>query len=192
MKAIRLYFLLITLLVLSAGGIVGTFAWGRNQLEANSNTVSSLLAERDAQRDNIIILQQAEAQLAEAEYANSLLEKLLPKEKNQEALVLDIIYTATAESKIPISNITSFSFSGSDGPSALSGTIPLKEIPGVSEYPFNLELKNISYTALLTLLSEVEKNGRIIQIDVVQITPSKTSSGLLTSVNLSMKAYVLP
>lgn len=192
MSAKRFYFILLALLVLSAGGIVGAFVWGKDQLKENANVVSELIAERDAQRENIIILQQAETQTNKIESVDNLLNNLLPNEKNQETLILDIIYTATSESSIPLASITSFSFSGSDDPNALSGTNPVKEISGVLEYPFSIELQEISYQSLLKLLYEVENNGRIIQVDTVQITPSKVDPGVLSSVNLTMKAYVKP
>jgi Tfp pilus assembly protein PilO len=192
MKAKQLYFVLITLIILSAGGIIAAFLWGKGQLETNSESVSLLLAERDAQRENIIILQKAEVQSQEVDEVNELLNRLLPLEKNQETLILDVIYIATSESGIPLSSIATFSFSGAGDPDSLSGTKPYKEIAGVLEYPFNLELKDITYDSLLKLLTEIEQNGRIVQVDTVQITPSKIAAGLLNSVSLSMKAYVKP
>jgi len=191
-KAKQFYFILLALLILSAGGIIGAFVWGKGQLKTNASNVSNLLAERDAQRDIVISLQQAEARADEVENINKILDRLLPKAKNQETLVLDIIYTATAQSGIPVSSISSFAFSGSGDPDALSGTEPLKDIPGVLEYPFNIEIKDISYTTLIKLLNEIETNGRIIQVDNLQISPNKTDPGLLTSVSLSLKAYVKP
>lgn len=192
MDAKKLYYTLIALVVLSTLAIFGAFSWGKNQLEQNSSSVSELIAERDAQQENIIILQKAEKENEEIEEVNQLLERLLPTEKKQETLVLDIIYTATAESGIPLSSIATFAFSGGGDPDALSGTFPSKDVPGVLEYPFTLELKEISYDALLQLLEEIETNGRIIQVSTVQITPDKTNTSLLSSVSLSMKAYVKP
>ena len=192
MKAKQFYFVLLSLLILSAGGIIGAFVWGKGQLKTDASNVSNLLAERDAQRDIIIALQQAEARTDEVASINKTLDRLLPKQKDQETLVLDIIYTATAQSGIPASNISSFAFSGSGDPDALSGTEPLKDIPGVLGYPFNVEIKNISYDTLIKLLNEIETNGRIIQVDNLQISPNKTDPGLLTSVSLSLKAYVKP
>jgi Tfp pilus assembly protein PilO len=192
MKARHFYIVLLTLIIISVAGIVGAFLWGKGQLESNADSVSLLLAERDAQRENIILLQKAEAQSGEIDEVNELLDKLLPATKNQETLILDVIYTATSEAGIPLSNIVTFSFSGGGNPDALSGTQPYKEIPGVLEYPFNLEIKDIPYETLLVLLTEIEQNGRIVQIDTVQITPSKADPGLLSSVGLTMKAYVKP
>jgi Tfp pilus assembly protein PilO len=192
MDARKLYYTLIALIILSSIAIFGAFSWGKDQLEQNSSSVSELIAERDAQQENIIILQKAETESQEVEEVNQLLERLLPTEKNQETLVLDIIYTATAESGIPLSSIATFAFNGAGDPDALSGTLPNKEVPGVLEYPFTLELKDITYDALLQLLQEIETNGRIIQVSTVQINPDKTNISLLSSVSLSMKAYVKP
>jgi Tfp pilus assembly protein PilO len=192
MKAKQFYFLLLGMLMLSVAGIVGSFIWGKNQLKSNAISVSEQLAERDAQRDNIILLQQAESQIKDIDEVNELLDRLLPTQKNQETLILDIIYTATAESGIALSNISTFSFGGSGDPDALSGTAPNKEVSGVLEYPFSLNLQNINYDVLLKFLKEIETNGRIIQVDNVQINPSKKDPGLLTSVSLSLKAYLKP
>ena len=192
MNAKKLYYTLVVLVFLSTLAIFGAFSWGKDKLEQNSNSVSELIAERDAQQENIIILQTAETESQEVEEVNELLNRLLPTEKNQESLLLDIIYISTAEAGIPLSSITSFSFSGAGDPDALSGTIPNKEVSGVLEYPFTLDLKDISYVALLQLLKEIEINGRLIQVSTVQISPDKSSSGLLSSVNLAMKAYVKP
>jgi Tfp pilus assembly protein PilO len=192
MDAKKFNYLLIALIVLSTLAIFLAFTWGKSQLEKNSNTVSELIAERDAQQEVIVALQKAETAAKELDEVNNLLNRLLPEEKNQETLVLDIIYTATAESNIPLSSIASFSFSGADDPDTLSGTTPSKEVPGVLEYPFSIELVDISYSALLKLLQEIEENGRIVQVSTVQINPDKTNSGLLSSVSLTMKAYVKP
>lgn len=192
MNARKLYLILISLIVLSALAIFGAFSWGKSRLEQNSITVSELIAERDAQQENIILLQKAETEKEKVEEVNELLERLLPKEKNQETLVLDIIYTATAESGISLASIASFTFSGAGDPNATSGTLPSKDVPGVLEYPFSLELTDISYDALLRLLQEIETNGRIVQVSTIQINPDKTNSGILSSVSLSMKAYLKP
>jgi Tfp pilus assembly protein PilO len=192
MKSKQLFFTLIACLVLSIAGIVGAFVWGKGQLKTNATNVSNLLAERDAQREKIISLQKAEVQTANIESVNNLLDSLLPKEKNQETLVLDIIYTSTAEAGIPFSSITTFSFSGGGDPDKLSGTEPYKEVPGVLVYPFNLEISDISYTTLLNLLKQIETNGRIIQVANIQISPNKEVPGLISSVSLSMEAFVRP
>lgn len=192
MDAKRFFYVLAATIVLAIASIVGAFVWGKGQLKTNATNVSNLLAERDAQREKIIKLQKAESQEDKIVELNELLDTLLPKEKKQETLVLDIIYTATAEAGIPFSSIKTFSFSGGGDVDKLSGTEALKELPGVLVYPFNLEISDISYTTLLNLLKEIETNGRIIQVANIQISPSKAIPGQLSSVSLAMEAYVKP
>lgn len=180
------------LILLGVGGIVFSFTWGDKQLAAKAQGVSKLLAERDAKQESILKLTQANTDEAESKTIATLLDRLLPTAKNQETLVVDIIYTATGEAGIPFNNIKTFSFSGSGAPDALSGTEPFKEIPGVYQYPFTLTIDNITYDTLLKLLREIETNGRIVHVDNVQISPDKQNKGLLASVNLSMKAFLKP
>lgn len=191
-KAKQFYMLLAFGIVLSFAGIIGAFYWGKGQLEQNQSEISQLIGERDAQRDNIIILQQADQQYDEIESVNNLLDTLVPKEKNQETLILDIIYTATSEAGIPFDNITAFSFSGSGDPDELSGTEKLTDIQNVYAYPFNLQITEITYNTLIKLLQEIENNGRIVQVSSIQIAPDKDSPGVLSSISLSMEAYVKP
>src|SRR6187402_1324167 len=171
MKAKQLFFVFAVCLVLAAAGIVGAFVWGKGQLKNNATNVSNLLAERDVQREKIVSLKKAELQTEDIESVTSLLDRLLPKQKNQETLILGIIYTATAEAGIPFSSISTFSFSGGGDPDKLSGTEAFKEYPGVLKYPFNLEISDISYTTLLNLMKQIETNDRIIQVATIQISP---------------------
>lgn len=192
LTAKRFFFVLVFLTLLAAGSIAGAFVWGKGQLRSNAENVSQLIAQRDAQRENIITLQQADQQIEQLEEINNLLDRLLPKEKDQETLVADIIYTATAEAGIPFSKVGAFSFSGSGDPSELSGTEKLTDIQNVLAYPFNMQINSISYDTFLKLLDEIETNGRIIQVKQVQIAPSKDEPGELSSVSLSLEAYVKP
>jgi Tfp pilus assembly protein PilO len=190
MKAKQFFFVLLGLLALSIVGIVGAYRWGSIQLEAKANTISDLQADNDISAEKIIKLQKAQQDSNNIEEVSALLDRLLPKQKEQEKLVADIIYTATAEAGIPASKVTSFTFIGSGEPDTLSGTTVSATNPGVYEYPFSLQITGISYDTLLKLLKEIETNGRIVQVDNIQISPGDSSSDL--SVNLSAKAYVKP
>ncbi|MFT4532139.1 MAG: Tfp pilus assembly protein PilO [Candidatus Saccharimonadales bacterium] len=191
MDAKRTFYILLGVLSLSIGGIIGAYYWGDGQLKAKSAVISDLIADRDITQEKIIGLQQAAKESKDLDAVTQLLDNLLPREKQQEELVADVIYTATSEAGIPFSKITSFSFNGSSEPNTLSGTILSKENPGVYEYPFTLSIDGISYTTLLTLLSEIETNGRIVQVENIQISPDTSEIGLLT-VSLSTKAYLKP
>lgn len=191
MKTKQFFYTLLVLLVISFGGIIGAYYWGNMQLQAKASTISDLIADRDIAQEKIISLQQARSEAEDLESVTALLDKLLPKTKNQEVLIADVIYTATAESSIPFSNVSSFSFSGSNEPDSLSGTVLSKANPGVYEYPFTLQINKISYETLIRLLKEIETNGRIVQVENIQISPDASNPDLLT-INLSTKAYLKP
>lgn len=182
---------MLLIIVLSIGSIIGANYWGNSQLKAKSATISDLIADKDISQDKIISLQKAKNDAENLDSTIQLLDRLLPKNKQQEELIADIIYTATSEAGIPFSNVSSFSFSGSSEPDSLSGTVASKDNPGVYEYPFTLQINKISYATMLTLLSEIETNGRIVQVDDIQISPDSSDPSLL-SISLSTKAYLKP
>ncbi len=190
MTAKKFFLVLLLLLVLSFVGVAGAYTWGSGKSEEKAMTVSDLKAERDVSEEAILKLKKAQSDAENVDEVVAVLDRLLPKEKEQDKLIADIIYTATAEAGIPFSQVASFSFNGGDEPGALSGTTQVKGITGVYEYPFNVNINNISYETLLQLLREIETNGRIIQVDNVGISPEAATSNV--NVQLSMKAYLKP
>lgn len=190
MQAKKFFFILIALLVLSIGGIIGAYKWGSSQLQAKASVISDLHADKDISQEKIIKLQKASQDTEKVDELNKLLDRLLPKKKEQETLIADIIYTATSQAGIPASKVTSFTFSGSTDPDSLSGTTISESVKGVYDYPFSLQIREISYPTLIKLLGEIETNGRLVQIDNIQISPADDPSEL--TVAISAKAYVKP
>jgi len=191
MKPKQFFFILLTLLLVSLVSVIGAFLWGSDQLEVKSSEVSALIAERDVGREKILRLQNTRQDVENLDEVTLLLNRLLPEKKEQEKLIADIIYTATSEADIPFSQVSSFSFSGGSEPSDLSGTIASKGNPGVYEYPFTLQINEITYETLLQLLQEIETNGRIVQVENIQISPTSVNSSTV-SVTISAKAYIRP
>ena len=192
LEAKQFFFIMIALTVVSFGGIIGAFYWGNKQLEAKAATLSELKTDNDIAEAKLSALTKAQQSSELAAEAELLLNTLLPKQKEQEKLVADFIFTASVEAGIPNSSLGSLTFSGSGEPSDLSGTEQLKEIAGVYTYPFTLSIQNISYETLLVLLQEIETNGRLVQVDSLQISPNKNAPGQLSSVSLSLKAFLKP
>lgn len=188
----QFFMLMLVLLAASAALSVGGFLWADGQLKTKSQNVSTLLAERDAQGEKIDKLKSARNTVKDGTKLNDLIYSLLPKQKQQENLVADIIYTVTKEAGISAQQITNISFSGTGNPDNLSGTTASKEVQGVYVYPFTIQLQNVSYDTMLSLFRELERNKRIIQADQVQISPDKTKPGWLSSVSLSLKTFVQP
>lgn len=188
MTAKKFYFILIGLIVLSFAAVAGVYFLGSGKLEEESKSVAVLKAERDVSQEAIVKLKKAKTDSKDIDEVVGILDRLLPREKQQDKLIADVIYTATAEAGISFNKIISFSFEGGSEPDSLSGTNPSKENPGVFEYPFNLTINDISYETLLNLLKEIETNGRIIQVDNIGISSNDLNSNV--NVQLSMKAYV--
>lgn len=191
-KAKQFFYVMIAATILGFGGIVGAFYWGDSMLNKRAATIADLQAERDITSEKILALKKAKQSDNLVPEATALLDKLLPKKKNQETLVADVIYTASAEAGIPVNSITSLSFATTDAPSEESGTEPYKEVTGVLSYPFSMTVEGITYDTLLKLLVEIEGNGRLVQVDEMQISPDKNQPGILASVSLTMKAFLRP
>lgn len=188
----RFFMIMLGVFALSIGGSIAGYIWADGQLKSKSSTVANLLAERDAQSDKIDKLKASKDSLQDSQKLNDLINALLPKQKQQENLVVDIVYTATKQAGIAPAQITNISFNSTGTPDTLSGTTISKDIQGVYVYPFSLQIKDISFTTLIKLFSELEKNKRIIQADQVNISPDKANPGFLGNVSLSLKTFVQP
>lgn len=191
MKAKQFFYLSIGLTITMCALIALVLFQGSQTLKTMSLQTSDLLADRDVSLEKITKLQTAKNDSTKVESISLLLDRLLPDAKDQDTLIANIIFTATSEARIPESSIASLSFGNSGLPDALSGTEKSTIAPEIYEYPFTAQLQDISYSTLINLLSALETNGRLIQVDNVQITPDEENPSYL-SVNLSMKAYVRP
>lgn len=186
------FYIMISATIASFFGIIGAFYWGNQQLQSKADVIANLQADTDISEAKIIALSRAKEGNELVSDATKLLDKLLPKQKEQERLIADLIYTATVEADIEASKIGALTFSSESAPSDLSGTEQSKDVPGVLTYPFSMSVQNISYETLLKLLSEIENNNRLVQIEDLQISPDKQSPGQISSVSLSLKAFLKP
>lgn len=188
----QFYLVMIIATLLSFGGIIGAFYWGEQKLQAKALALAELKTDNDVAQEKIIALSKAKKGTEIVTEAENLLNKLLPTQKEQEKLVADVIYTASAEAGIPAASIGALTFTNNGEPSDLSGTELSDGIPGVYIYPFTMTVDNISYDTLLLLLQEIENNGRLVQIDNLQISPDKKDPGQIATINLSLKAFLKP
>lgn len=192
MTAKKFFYIMIAFIVLSLGGIGGAFVWGSKQLKAKYEHIGNLMSDRDLEQDKQLALKKVSEGVKDKDLIDALLKTLLPETKDQESLIVDVIYTATRVAGIRASNIKNFAFSGGSEPDVLSGTEKLKDINGVYAYPFTMQISDVGYNTLLNFLEEIENNDRIVQVSDIQITPNKSVAGELSSVSLSMKAFIKP
>lgn len=191
-SAKQFYYVMIATTLISFCGIIGAFYWGNQRLAARASVIADLQADTDIAQEKIIALKDAKKSAELATDAEQLLGSLLPKTKEQEKLIADVIYTASAEAGIPVQNLGSISFNSNDNPSDLSGTEPYTAVPGVYSYPFTMSVDDISFETLLKLLKEVEQNGRLVQVENIEISPDKEKPGTIANVNLSLEAFLKP
>ena len=186
------FLFMIAITILSFGGIVGAFYWGNKMLQDKAHTISELKTDNDIVQAKIVALNKSKRSAQLSDDASKLLDTLLPAKKQQEKLVADMLYTASAEAGIPVNQLGAITFTDTGEPSDLSGTEQSKDISGVYSYPFSMSVSNISYETLLKLLKEIETNGRLVQVENLQISPDKSVQGQISSVNLSLKAFLKP
>jgi Tfp pilus assembly protein PilO len=192
LEAKQVFYGMIGIMLLSFGGIIAAFYWGNQQLEAKASVISNLQTDNDIAQEKLIALDGAKQSTELKEETEKLLSTLLPDKKEQEKLVADVIYTAVAEAGIPVEKLGALNFAGSNEASDLSGTEQSTDVAGVYTYPFTMSVQEISYDTLLVLLEELENNGRLVQIENLQITPDKLVPGQISSINLSLKAFLKP
>ena len=192
MSAKKFFIVMIALLTLSVAAAVGAIYNGTKFLSKKSLELSEKMAEKDAQVDVIQRIKSSSSNTKDLEQLKVLVNEVLPIDKRQGELVADFLYTATSEAGLPVSSISTISFSGNAKPDALSGAIKSKSVPEVYDYPFTIQLKSIPYTKLLDFLGQIEKNKRIITVDNIQLTPSATNPSDIESISLSLKTYLKP
>lgn len=192
MNAKRFSIIMTLLIVLSIGSAIGTIYYGTRLVSKKSVELSDKLAERDAQTDVIQRIKSSSSNSKDLEQLKKLVSEVLPTDKKQGELIADFLYTASSESGLPASAISSISFSGNASPDALSGAIKSKNVPEVYEYPFTIQMKSIPYTKLLDFLGQIEKNKRIITVDNLQLTPSVVDPNVVDTISLSLKTYIKP
>jgi Tfp pilus assembly protein PilO len=188
----QFYYVMIATTVLSFCGIIGAFYWGNLQLGAKAATIANLQSDTDVAQEKIIAIKNTKKNADYVEEAEKLLNALLPTKKEQEKLIADVMFTASTEAGIPLQNIGALNFNSNENPSDLSGTEQFKDVAGVYSYPFTLSVEKISYETLLKLLTEIEQNGRLVQIANLEISPDKAVPGQLANVNLTLNAFLKP
>ena len=111
-QAKQFFYVMVAATILSFGGIIGAFYWGNQQLESKADIIANLQTDYDVSEAKITALKSAQKSSDLTESATKLLDVLLPRQKEQEKLLADIIYTASSEAGIPFTKLGTISFSG--------------------------------------------------------------------------------
>jgi Tfp pilus assembly protein PilO len=110
-------------------------SWSRTDAStgAKAATIANLQSDTDVAQEKIIAIKNTKKNADYVEEAEKLLNALLPTKKEQEKLIADVMFTASAEAGIPLQNIGALNFNSNENPSDLSGTEQFKDVAGVLE-----------------------------------------------------------
>lgn len=217
-NAKRFYFMLVGSLVLLIVGIILLTIYINIWLTKKADGLVSLKLETIGLEEKQKVNQQAAKYLDENEATRALLEKIVPKSKDQAKTIGELqkiseeigvtINTMTFPAS-ELGNSTSTTVIGTtpaaaaSNPSAITQAKPVANIPGLLGIEVSLSQidrrggtsgSGVTYSQLLGFLEAIEKNRRTLQIKTLQISPLKSSTGIINgySLTLTMNIFVKP
>lgn len=218
-SAKRFSIILITLLILQAAGMVALTVYTNIWLTKKSDHLVELKLDTVGLEQQQKVNLQAAKDLKNYESTRVLLEKIVPKSKDQAKTIGELLKIAE-EIGVTIRTITfPASELGNSGatqtvvgttPSAaatnsnaITQAKPVPNIPGLLGIEVSLSQidrkggssgTGVTYKQLLGFLEAVEKNRRTLQIKTLQILPLKNATGVVSgySLSLTMNIFVKP
>jgi hypothetical protein len=216
MNSKRMYFLLITTVVLMIGLLVGGTYLVNSMLTKRANDLTALKAKNAALGQEQISLNKAKKDLANYADLYKTTRAVVPEEKNSAEAAREIVNIADAHGislasiTFPASSLGSSSAGASS--SATTSTAPaapttlnsktvklsqltlVKGIPGV----YNLVITVTSdpkapvpYNQFVSFLSDLEHNRHTAEVSSITLQPDKDNHNLL-SFNLNLNEYIKP
>ena len=200
MNSKRLYLLLIgAVVLLSIASVIGVY-YGQKTLEERNTTLNSLKAQSQVLEDQERALVQAKKEIEEYKDLESIARSVVPQEKDQSRTVRELVAIAS-QNGVTIGGV---SFPSSDlgdkpdpkaktqGSGTLSQVEPVDGIPGLYQLNATVNVPTeVTYSALISFLSALEKNRRTSAISSITITPSADNSSLLTF-TLNLNIFIKP
>lgn len=218
-NAKRLSYVLGALLFLQAVGMISLAVFANSWLTSKSENIVTLKLDTALLEAKQEVNQQALVDLDKYEATRVLLEKIVPKSKDQ-AKTIGELQTIAEETGVTIGTMTfpaselgnsttnvavvgtSLSAAASNT-NAVSQAKPVSNIPGLLGIEVSLSQidkkgqpsgTGTSYKQLIAFLEAVEKNRRTMQIKTLQVLPIKSSTGSISgySLTLTMNIFVKP
>lgn len=218
MNAKRLSIVLTALLVLQAGGAIALTIYANTWLTSKADTIVSLKLDTALLVEKQNVNLKSARDLEKYESTRILLEKIVPKSKDQ-AKTIGELQTIAAEVGVTINTMTfpaselgatttktvvgSTPAAAAVNTSAVSQAKPVANIPGVLGIVVSLSQidrkvgeagDGVTYKQLLGFLEAIEKNRRTMQIKTLQVLPLKSVTGGVSgySLTLTMNIFVKP
>lgn len=215
----RLFYLLIATLFILCAGLITLTIYTNIWLTKKADRLVILKLDTIGLEEKRNVNQQAARYLKENSSTRDLLDKVVPKSKDQANAIGELlkiseeigvtINTMTFPESELGNNTTGKTVAGTT-PSAAATNVnaitqakPVVNIPGLLGIEVSLSQidrrggasgSGVTYKQLLGFLEAVEKNRRTMQIKTLQVSPLKTSTGSISgySLTLTMNIFVKP
>lgn len=209
MNAKRVYFLMLSLVVVLLVGIGGGTYGVNVLLEKQSTHLVSLKAQSKQLNDEQIGLAKEKKEVTQYANLNTIAKSIVPQDKDQAEAVQQIVNIAN-NNKIKLANIsfpssnlgavtapkttTTTTPSNPSASSALTQVTPVVGIQGVYNLQITLQSDTnapVSYAQFISFLQGLENNRRTAQVSSIAISPVPANRSLLTF-TLIINEYVKP
>jgi hypothetical protein len=194
----KLYFVLLTLLVLLGLGILGGAYGVDTLLQASSKTLlerKTQSAALDAQQKQLI---RDKKDIKAYGDLNKIAKSIVPQDKDQALAVREIVNIA-AESKVLRLNSVTFPAStlgglGAGAKTNLTQLTAVNGIEGVYKLQITVQVNDTSavpYPTFINFLEHLEQNRRTAQVSNITVTPNAKNSNLV-AFTLVIDEYIKP
>ena len=191
------YILVASFILFTGASTYGIYVLDKHLGKA-SKEYSSLMAQRDASEDRANDLVNISINDDLISKVSKEIDATIPKSKEQQNVLADLIHKMTDLVGIDGKYVNTIGFNGGGGGTPdqqTSGTNKDKQFSTLRYYPISLEITNVTYPQLLSLLQKFEQSPRFIKVDQVQLTPNSggdaaKSKDTLQSVSISLRFYL--
>lgn len=210
MTSKRLYFVLITVIVLLSVGVVASVYYSSSLLKNKAAKLTSLKVEAKTLEEQQTSLVQAKKDVQKYSQLESIAKTVVPQEKDQARTVREIIALADA-SGIQIANIafpsstlgekkkaapTTTEGQPTTPQTTTSTTSQIEPVKGIADlYQMDINVqgsgKPVAYESFLSFLSRLEQNRRTAQVINLSVQPSSTNRNQVTF-SLILRVYIKP
>lgn len=199
MNSKKLYYVLISLLIILGVGLVLGAREANNILGGQSNKLVALKASDLATNEQETQLAQDKKDIAKYSDLNTIAKSVVPQDKNQALAVREIADLAAA-SGIP--QLSSVAFAPSTlgtattvkTPAGLTQVTPVKTIPGVYDLRITVTQSStaeVSFNNFITFLQKIEQNRRTAEVTSINITPDQKTPDKI-SFTLVIDEFIKP
>lgn len=202
MNSKRLYWLLVSSLVVLTSGGIAAVVLGNKALQGKTAHLLSLKAESVALEDQQRSLTQAKKDIETYSELEKIVKTIVPQEKDQARTVREIVALAQ-ESGVKLGTVSFPSSTlgqtraGSSAPPASAANTPTTQvkqvegIPGLYQMEVNVQSATpVSYARFMTFLQKLEQNRTTSQVRNITVQPITGTSNV--TFNLTIYVYLKP